>query len=126
MRSNERPSGPRTDTGECRKIHTRGGAPYPPAGRRFPCGEVSGVFLNLRTLRGSRHVAGVRGRVMPTGAVGRRRTGNVVLALKLGHAPRATAVLLRRDERAQRTLHRISVGVWSAWLVPLVSGMPLA
>jgi len=53
-------------------------------------------------------------------------TGLLALGLMLGHALWATAVLLRRDERAQRTFHRISVGVWCVWLVPYLSGMLLA
>ena len=53
-------------------------------------------------------------------------TGALALALMLAHAVWATAVVLRRDERALRTFHRISIGVWSAWLVPFVSGMLLA
>jgi uncharacterized repeat protein (TIGR03987 family) len=50
-------------------------------------------------------------------------TGALALALMLGHALWATVVLLRRDERASRIFHRISVGVWSVWLVPFLSGM---
>ncbi len=53
-------------------------------------------------------------------------TGALALALMLGHALWATVVVLRREERALRTFHRISVGVWSAWLVPFLSGMLLA
>ncbi len=53
-------------------------------------------------------------------------TGALALALMLAHALWATAVLRSGDERALRTFHRISVGVWSAWLVPFASGMLLA
>jgi uncharacterized repeat protein (TIGR03987 family) len=53
-------------------------------------------------------------------------TGALALALMLGHAVWAAVVVLRRDERAARTFHRISVAVWSAWLVPFLSGMLLA
>ena len=49
-------------------------------------------------------------------------TGAVALLLMLAHALWATTVLLRRNERAIVTFHRISVVVWTAWLVPFVSG----
>ena len=39
------------------------------------------------------------------------------------HATWATLVLLRRDERAILTFHRISVVVWAIWLVPFVTGI---
>jgi uncharacterized repeat protein (TIGR03987 family) len=53
-------------------------------------------------------------------------TGAVALLLMLAHALWATVVLLRRDERAILTFHRISVVVWTVWLVPFVSGALLA
>lgn len=49
-------------------------------------------------------------------------TGALALLLMLGHALWATVVLLRRDERAVLTFHRISAVVWTVWLVPFVSG----
>jgi len=49
-------------------------------------------------------------------------TGAVALVLMLAHAIWATAVVLRRDERALLTFHRISVVVWTVWLVPFFSG----
>ena len=49
-------------------------------------------------------------------------TGVTALALMLGHAAWATAVVVRGDERALRTFHRVSVVVWTVWLVPFVSG----
>jgi len=53
-------------------------------------------------------------------------TGAAALALMLAHAIWATVVLLRRSERAILTFHRISVVVWTVWLVPFVSGALLA
>ncbi|HXY68050.1 MAG TPA: HsmA family protein [Gemmatimonadales bacterium] len=53
-------------------------------------------------------------------------TGAAALALMLAHAVWATVVLLRRNERAIRSFHRISVVVWTVWLVPFVSGALLA
>ena len=53
-------------------------------------------------------------------------TGATALALMLAHAVWATVVLLRRSERAILTFHRISVVVWTVWLVPFVSGALLA
>ncbi len=50
-------------------------------------------------------------------------TGGLALALMLGHALWATVVLLRRDEAASRAFHRISVSVWSIWLIPFLSGV---
>jgi uncharacterized repeat protein (TIGR03987 family) len=49
-------------------------------------------------------------------------TGGVALVMMLGHACWATIVLVRRDERAILTFHRISVVVWTIWLVPFLSG----
>jgi len=49
-------------------------------------------------------------------------TGVTALALMLGHAVWATAVVARGNERALRTFHRVSLVVWIAWLVPFVSG----
>lgn len=50
-------------------------------------------------------------------------TGVVALLLMCAHAIWATVVLVRRDERAIITFHRISVVVWAIWLVPFLSGM---
>jgi uncharacterized repeat protein (TIGR03987 family) len=49
-------------------------------------------------------------------------TGAIALALMLAHALWATTVLLRHNERAILTFHRISVVVWTVWLVPFLSG----
>ena len=50
-------------------------------------------------------------------------TGALALILMLVHAIWATVVLVRRDERALTTFHRISVVVWAIWLVPFIGGM---
>jgi uncharacterized repeat protein (TIGR03987 family) len=52
-------------------------------------------------------------------------TGAAALLLMFGHAAWATVVLSRRDERAILTFHRVSVVVWTIWLVPFFSGMLL-
>lgn len=52
-------------------------------------------------------------------------TGAAALLLMLGHAVWASVVLLRRDEHTLRTFHRISITVWSIWLIPFISGMLL-
>jgi uncharacterized repeat protein (TIGR03987 family) len=52
-------------------------------------------------------------------------TGAAALLLMFGHAVWATAVLARRDERAIITFHRVSVIVWTIWLIPFTSGMVL-
>ena len=49
-------------------------------------------------------------------------TGAVALVMMLAHAAWATIVLVRRDERAILTFHRISIVVWTVWLVPFLSG----
>ena len=53
-------------------------------------------------------------------------TGAAALLLMLAHALWATAVMLRRDKRAILTFHRISIVVWTVWLVPFLSGALLA
>lgn len=52
-------------------------------------------------------------------------TGAAALLLMFTHAVWATIVLLRRDERALRTFHRISIVVWSIWLIPFITGLIL-
>ncbi len=52
-------------------------------------------------------------------------TGAAALTLMLVHALWASIVLLRRDELALRTFHRISITVWAIWLVPFVTGLLL-
>ena len=53
-------------------------------------------------------------------------TGAVALLLMLAHAVWATAVLVRDDQRAIATFHRVSVFVWTVWLVPFLSGVAMA
>lgn len=50
-------------------------------------------------------------------------TGLVALTLMLLHASWATLVLRRGEARALTAFHRVSVVVWSIWLVPFISGM---
>jgi uncharacterized repeat protein (TIGR03987 family) len=52
-------------------------------------------------------------------------TGAAALVLMLMHAGWASIVLIRRDERALRTFHRISITVWAVWLIPFVTGLIL-
>jgi uncharacterized repeat protein (TIGR03987 family) len=52
-------------------------------------------------------------------------TGAVALLLMLAHAAWATGVLLHRNERAILTFHRVSILVWTVWLLPFVTGMVL-
>jgi len=52
-------------------------------------------------------------------------TGAAALFLMLAHAVWATVVLIRRDPQALRTFHRISLTVWTIWLIPFVSGLIL-
>ena len=50
-------------------------------------------------------------------------TGATALFLMLVHAVWASAVLLRKDERAIVGFHRFSIVVWAIWLVPMFSPM---
>lgn len=50
-------------------------------------------------------------------------TGAAALSLMLLHAAWASIVLIRHDERALRTFHRISLTVWVIWLVPFITGL---
>jgi len=52
-------------------------------------------------------------------------TGVVALSLMFAHAIWASVVLVRRNDRAQRTFHRLSVVVWGVWLIPFVTGLIL-
>jgi uncharacterized repeat protein (TIGR03987 family) len=52
-------------------------------------------------------------------------TGGAALLLMLGHAVWASVALLRRNEHTLRTFHRISITVWSIWLIPFITGMLL-
>jgi uncharacterized repeat protein (TIGR03987 family) len=50
-------------------------------------------------------------------------TGAVAIVLMMVHAVWATAVLVRKDEKAMRSFHKFSILVWAIWLVPFVLGM---
>ncbi|MGD8473027.1 MAG: HsmA family protein [Anaerolineae bacterium] len=49
-------------------------------------------------------------------------TGVLAILLMVVHAVWATAVLLRKDERAIVNFHRFSVLVWAIWLIPYFTG----
>ena len=49
-------------------------------------------------------------------------TGVLAILLMVVHAVWATAVLVRKDERAIVNFHRFSVLVWAIWLVPYFTG----
>lgn len=50
-------------------------------------------------------------------------TGMLAIILMLFHAVWATVVLVRGDERARRSFHKLSICVWLVWLVPYCLGM---
>ncbi len=52
-------------------------------------------------------------------------TGAAALLLMLIHALWGTRVLMNGAERPLRTFHRISIAVWSIWLIPFVTGLIL-
>ncbi len=49
-------------------------------------------------------------------------TGVLAILLMIIHAVWASAVLLRKDERAIVNFHKFSVVVWAIWLVPYFTG----
>jgi uncharacterized repeat protein (TIGR03987 family) len=53
-------------------------------------------------------------------------TGMLAIVLMIVHAIWATAVLLRRDERAILSFHRFSVVVWAIWLIPYFTGFAVS
>lgn len=50
-------------------------------------------------------------------------TGAAALLLMALHAIWATAVLVKRSERAIHNFHKFSIAVWSLWLIPYFSGL---
>jgi uncharacterized repeat protein (TIGR03987 family) len=52
-------------------------------------------------------------------------TGLLAIVLMLMHAAWATAVLIRKDEKAIVGFHKFSIAVWGIWLVPYLSGFIL-
>ncbi|WP_123054582.1 HsmA family protein [Clostridium sp. JN-1] len=49
-------------------------------------------------------------------------TGLLAIILMLFHAIWATVVLIKNDERAKANFHKLSIVVWTIWLVPFISG----
>ena len=52
-------------------------------------------------------------------------TGAAALLLMFAHAVWATVVLVRADQRAIATFHRVSIFVWAVWLIPFMSGVAM-
>jgi uncharacterized repeat protein (TIGR03987 family) len=52
-------------------------------------------------------------------------TGVLAILLMIIHAIWASAVLVRRDERAILNFHKFSLVVWAIWLIPYFSGVIL-
>lgn len=50
-------------------------------------------------------------------------TGALAIILMLFHALWATWVLYKNDEAKKEAFHKLSIGVWIAWLVPYFVGM---
>lgn len=50
-------------------------------------------------------------------------TGAAALTLMLFHAGWATNVILRRNEKAIQSFHKLSIVVWCVWLIPYFTGM---
>jgi uncharacterized repeat protein (TIGR03987 family) len=49
-------------------------------------------------------------------------TGVLAILLMLIHAVWASAVLIRKNEKAIRNFHNFSVFVWAIWLIPYLTG----
>lgn len=49
-------------------------------------------------------------------------TGVIAILLMLVHAIWATAVMVRKDEKALLNFHKFSVAVWVIWLIPYFNG----
>lgn len=49
-------------------------------------------------------------------------TGLLAILLMLFHAIWATVVLVRKDEKAKASFHKLSILVWLVWLIPFISG----
>ncbi len=50
-------------------------------------------------------------------------TGALAIALMLGHAIWAGIAILAKQEKVIVNFHKFSLGVWTIWLIPFVSGM---
>ncbi|MGI6727987.1 MAG: HsmA family protein [Anaerovoracaceae bacterium] len=50
-------------------------------------------------------------------------TGVLAISLMVFHAIWATMVLVKNDEAKKQTFHRLSVAVWTIWLIPYFIGM---
>lgn len=76
---------------------------------------------------GTLAMMGEVGQVSTTGAAGwltwlMMITGSVALVLMALHLAWAIAVLLRNRATERAGFHRLSIGVWGAWLVPFIAG----
>jgi uncharacterized repeat protein (TIGR03987 family) len=77
------------------------------------CADSFGTFMMSRIADGS------GGGLMSAHGI----TGVIAIILMMIHAVWATAVLVRKDEKAMHTFHRFSVFVWVIWLIPFILGM---
>jgi uncharacterized repeat protein (TIGR03987 family) len=53
-------------------------------------------------------------------------TGVLAILLMIVHAIWASAVLVRKDERAIVSFHKFSVVVWAIWLIPYLTGFAVS
>ena len=77
------------------------------------CMDTTGTALMARMADGS------GGGLMSAHGI----TGLIAIILMMIHAVWATVVLIRKDEKAMHTFHRLSIVVWAIWLIPYVLGM---
>lgn len=50
-------------------------------------------------------------------------TGSIALLLMAFHAVWATVILIKKNDRAKKTFHKLSIIVWSIWLIPYIIGI---
>jgi len=50
-------------------------------------------------------------------------SGTLAIFLMIAHAIWSTIVLLGNDPQKKQTFHRLSIVVWSIWLIPYLAGM---
>ncbi|HEX9092385.1 MAG TPA: HsmA family protein [Coriobacteriia bacterium] len=84
--------------------------------------HVAAFWLGLACDAGGTYLMRLLTRTM-TPSVVHSVTGAAALALMLGHAVWATAVVRRDDDAARKAFGRYSLVVWLIWLVPYLGGM---
>jgi uncharacterized repeat protein (TIGR03987 family) len=61
--------------------------------------------------------------ISPSSAFIHGVTGTLAIVLMVFHAIWATFVIIKNDEKKKQAFHRLSIVVWSIWLIPYFIGM---